>query len=672
MTNPLLIVVWIAALPFLVGIMLLPIPTRITRSYNKAKLVAGSTLVQLPLMIWIILAFLPKDQKSAFQWLTLPSGAGSLMPVFYQMAPSSANLILVLFVSVIASAVHGFSLIYIRKSEQPIKFQIYVAGFTFMMVNLILAGNLLQLFMAWELVGLMSWLLIGYDWKHNKSGKAAIVAFLTNRVADLGLMLALAICWVQFGSWDIDQLSGQDLGDFLDGGTGLLLGLCLLIGAMGKSAQLPFQHWLPAAMAGPTPASALIHAATMVTAGIFLLMRVDFLLSGSVHSIMFVIGCLTALSAGYWAIRHHDLKTTLAYSTISQLGFLMMGLGTGHSEATMFHLMVHGIAKAGLFLAAGSIILQVRRHLFDLRHTYPDLAADHHSGQDLRIIGGLWTSLPFTMGAMVISAASLMGLPLLVGFLSKDLLLEGMLHPVQNVEFGTIMAAFGLLVAVLTSTYLTRLIGLLLLPALLRLDRGWEHHSYILWSIPLGLAAGGVFILHSSNPFGLQLFWLTVHQQDLPTLVPMPLLAIIASGIGIVVGLLLARKDRFGWWQLVKESNAQGLTILPNPDPDLNQQWLKAVTNLANYIGQQISPVFAKADTIGIDYIVNQTSKGTIMLARLLNFLERYVIDGIVVACQWLAITAGKEVSLVGGRKVQGYLGATMLVGAIAAAIWLW
>lgn len=672
MTNPLQFVVWIAALPLLVGLLLLPIPARITRSYSKAKFVAASTLVQLPLMIWTIMAFLPKDPKLAFQWLTLPSGAGSLMPVLYQMAPTPANLTLVLFVVLIASAVQGFSLIYIRKSEQPLKFQVYVAGFTFMMVNLILAGNLIQLFMAWELVGVMSWLLIGYDWQMSKSGKAAMVAFLTNRVADLGLMLALAICWVQFGTWDIDQLAGRELSGFHDSITGLLLGLCLLIGALGKSAQLPFQHWLPAAMAGPTPASALIHAATMVTAGIFLLMRVDFLLSGSVHSIMFVIGCLTALSAGYWAIRHHDLKTTLAYSTISQLGFLMMGLGSGHTEETMFHLMVHGIAKAGLFLAAGSIILQVRRNLVDLRHTYPELAADQHSGQDLRIVGGLWTSLPFTMGAMITCAASLMGLPLLIGFLSKDLLLVGMLHPVQNAEFGAIMAAFGLLVAVLTSTYLTRLLGLLLLPALLRLDKGWEPHSYILWGIPLGLAAGGVFFLHSSNPFGLQLFWLTVRHQNLPTLVPMPLLAIIASGIGIVVGLILARKDRYGWWQLVKEANAQGLTTLPHPDPDLNQKWLKGVTNLANYLGQQVSPLVARADSKGIDYIVNQSSKGTVIIARILNFMERYVIDGIVVASQWLAISAGKEVSLVGGRKVQGYLGATMLVGAVAAAIWLW
>ena len=325
--------------------------------------------------------------------------------------------VMLVVVTGVSSLVHVYSIGYMSHDPNRARFFAYLSLFTFMMLMLVTADNFLQLFFGWEGVGLASYLLIGFWFKKASANAAAIKAFVVNRVGDFGLILGMAAIYFSVGSLEFDvvfasagALAGGNF-DFLGFTVPTLTTICLLLfmGAMGKSAQFLLHTWLPDAMEGPTPVSALIHAATMVTAGVFLVARCSplFELSQTALNVVIIVGGLTAFFAATVGLVQNDIKRVIAYSTCSQLGYMFVGLGIGAYQAAMFHLFTHAFFKALLFLGAGSVI-----------HAMGD-------EQDMRKMGGLRQLIPATFFMMFIGTIALTGFPLTAGYYSKDAIIEG-------------------------------------------------------------------------------------------------------------------------------------------------------------------------------------------------------------------------------------------------------
>lgn len=358
---------------------------------------------------WVFLVNLhPATQVIAYTWMK--NNAYQLQVGFYLDPLSVVMLLVVSFVSLL---VHIYSIGYMRGEAGYNRFFAYVSLFTFAMYALVGANNLAQLFFGWEGVGVVSYLLIGFYFKKPSAVDGALKAFLVNRVGDLGLMLAIALCYQLFHSLDYQTIlsSLQNVATtsfMLTSHYGVhaisLACFLFLIGAMGKSAQIPLHVWLPESMEGPTPISALIHAATMVTAGIYLICRLSpmFELAPGILNVILVVGSLGALLLGLVGIVQNDIKRVVAYSTLSQLGYMIAATGASAYSAAMFHLMTHACFKALLFLAAGSVIVAL-----------------HHE-QDMRKMGGLAKSMPITYVCNLIGILALVACPFFSGFYSKD------------------------------------------------------------------------------------------------------------------------------------------------------------------------------------------------------------------------------------------------------------
>jgi NADH-quinone oxidoreductase subunit L len=324
--------------------------------------------------------------------------------------------VMLVVVTWVSAVVHIYSVGYMSHDEHPQRFMAYLSLFTFFMLMLVTSDNLIQLFLGWEGVGLCSYLLIGFWFKKPEANAAAIKAFLVNRVGDFGFALGIFAVFVIFGSIQFDAIfSGaaehkDDVMEFLGFQFNALTLACILlfIGAMGKSAQLGLHTWLPDAMEGPTPVSALIHAATMVTAGVFMVVRCSPLFEQSAQAldVVVAVGALTAFFAATVGLVQNDIKRVIAYSTCSQLGYMFFAAGVGAYSAAMFHLMTHAFFKALLFLGAGSVIHGMSGE------------------QDMRNMGGIWKKMPITYAYMWIGSLALAGLPIFAGYYSKDMILE--------------------------------------------------------------------------------------------------------------------------------------------------------------------------------------------------------------------------------------------------------
>lgn len=323
-------------------------------------------------------------------------------------------LVIVNFVSLL---VHVYSIGYMADDDGYQRFFSYISLFTFMMLMLVSANNFLQLFFGWEGVGLVSYLLIGFWYQKESAIEGSLKAFLVNRVGDFGFVLGIGLIFAYAGSLDYEKvftsanyLASQNIELFSGYSWSLITVICLLlfVGAMGKSAQVPLHVWLPESMEGPTPISALIHAATMVTAGVFMIARISPLieLSTAALSTVLVIGATGALFTGILALVMNDIKRVVAYSTLSQLGYMMVAMGASAYSAGMFHLLTHACFKALLFLGAGSVIIGM-----------------HHE-QDMRKMGGLWNKMPITYVTYVIGSLALCAFPPFAGFYSKDTIIE--------------------------------------------------------------------------------------------------------------------------------------------------------------------------------------------------------------------------------------------------------
>ena len=359
------------------------------------------------------------------------------------------TVLMMVVVSFVSLMVHVYTIGYMAEDPGYQRFFSYISLFTFSMLMLVMANNFLQLFFGWEAVGLVSYLLIGFWYTRPSAVYANMKAFLVNRVGDFGFLLGIGLILATFGTLDYAAVfsqasswTGKSLEIIPDQPWHLLtvICICLFVGAMGKSAQFPLHVWLPDSMEGPTPISALIHAATMVTAGIFMVARMSslFELSETARSVVLVIGAITALSMGLVALTQFDIKRVVAYSTLSQLGYMTVALGASAYSAAMFHLMTHAFFKAVLFLAAGSVII-----------------AMHHE-QDMRRMGGLKNYMPWTYWTLLIGAIASAGIPPLAGFYSKDAIIEAA-HHAQIPGAG--FAYFCVLACVfVTATYTFRLV----------------------------------------------------------------------------------------------------------------------------------------------------------------------------------------------------------------------
>jgi NADH-quinone oxidoreductase subunit L len=359
---------------------------------------------------------------------------------------------MLILVTTVSSLVHVYTIGYMHGEKGYARFFAYIALFTFSMLMLVMADNFLQLFVFWEAVGLCSYLLIGHWYERPSACAAATKAFVVNRVGDFGFMLGLLLVWYSFGSLEYRHVFAQ-AADFTGetinllrpfGGTwevSTLTLVCLLLftGAVGKSAQVPLHVWLPDAMEGPTPISALIHAATMVTAGVFMVARLHPLynLSPMAMDVVAIVGAATMVLGATIALTQTDIKRVVAYSTVSQLGYMMMACGLGAYAAGIYHLLTHGAFKALLFLGCGSVIIAL-----------------HHE-QDMRHMGGLKDKLPVTYWTFVIGSLALAGFPLTAGFFSKD---ELLVSAWSSGSLGQILTVFGLLTALMTAFYSFRLV----------------------------------------------------------------------------------------------------------------------------------------------------------------------------------------------------------------------
>jgi NADH-quinone oxidoreductase subunit L len=368
--------------------------------------------------------------------------AGNLsVDLSLRLDPLSA--LMVSFVTFVGFLIHVYSIGYMKHDETDAGYARYFAYlnlFLFAMLVLVLANNFLLMFVGWEGVGLCSYLLIGYYYEREYAADAGKKAFIVNRIGDLGFLLGMFGVFSLFGTLDFDAVfsnAAADPGRFVPGLT--LVCLLLFVGAMGKSAQFPLHVWLPDAMAGPTPVSALIHAATMVTAGVYMVTRCNvlFRLAPEAMFLVAVVGGFTAIFAAVIAIAQNDIKKVLAYSTVSQLGYMFLACGVGAYVAGMFHVLTHAFFKACLFLGSGAVI--------------------HALGgeQDMRRMGGLGRRLPVTYRTFLVATLALAGIPPLAGFFSKDAILTGVFANKQ-----TILFALGLLTAGLTAFYMFRLVSL--------------------------------------------------------------------------------------------------------------------------------------------------------------------------------------------------------------------
>ena len=516
------------------------VPQPAAAGSRAAELVTTVFLFASMLLSWfafVDVGFGHHDSHVAiFSWMT----SGDLK-VDWALRIDTLTVVMLVVVTTISSFVHLYSIGYMADDPFRPRFFSYLSLFTFAMLMLVTADNLVQLFFGWEGVGLMSYLLIGFWYQKPEANAAAIKAFIVNRIGDFGFSLGIFAVFLMTGAVDFDTvfaqapaLTGKTI-HFLSWDVDALTLICLLLfmGAMGKSAQFLLHTWLPDAMEGPTPVSALIHAATMVTAGVFMVARLSplFELAPNAQTFVTFIGATTAFFAATIGLVQNDIKRIIAYSTCSQLGYMFVAMGTGAYSVGMFHLFTHAFFKALLFLGSGSVIL-----------------AMHHE-QDIRHMGGLKDKIPFTYWTMVIGTLALTGFPLTAGYFSKDAIIEAAYvstNPMALYAFGMTVIA-----AALTAFYSWRLIFLTFHGA------PHDHHHYeearesaMVMLIPLGFLAVGsifagypfkdLFVGHGVAEFFRDSLKFGPNNHILEDMHHIPYLASIAPTVMMAIGFVIA------------------------------------------------------------------------------------------------------------------------------------
>ena len=561
------------------------------------------------------------EAASRLVWEWLPGNDRPLATVGILLDGDSS--IMLVLVALVALLVQVYSVGYL--SDEPAKglgrYYTYHSLFAFSMMGLVLAPNLLQLFICWELIGLCSYLLIGFWYWKPEAARAAVKAFWTTKLGDVFLLIGIVLLWRTAGTFDLVELRAMVEANALPLAGLSIVTFCIYLGAVGKSAQFPLHVWLPDAMEGPTPVSALIHAATLVTAGVYLLHRTAWLFALTPQVLLIVawIGAITALLAAVLACVQNDIKRVLAYSTVSQLGYMMTAIGAGFSAAGFFHLLTHGLFKALLFLGAGAVIHAV------------------HSN-DLSNMGGLARRMPQTTILFLIGTLSLAGIPFFGGFLSKEEILGG-------VWAGGLFWPFVILmfVAFLTSFYMFRVVFMAFF--------GAPHVSH---------AAD----LHEATaPHGVG------HEHDPPAsmLLPLWVLAILSMVVGVYFTLQHEEATVItpSWLMTVAIAVAVGGILLA---------WLTYQRGVIRpaALAEAFSPI-RRAALAGFwidDLFVMAYGVVLLGIARVVGWFDRYVIDGVLNAVSAWTLTAGDDLRTIQTGKPQDYVYG-VAVGVLAVILWM-
>ncbi|MEO1053803.1 MAG: NADH-quinone oxidoreductase subunit L [Bacteroidota bacterium] len=617
----------------------------------------------------------------------------------------NVTALMLLIVTFIATLVHLYSIEYMKGDDGFKRYFSFLGLFTFSMLGIVLVDNLLLIFVFWELVGLSSYLLIGFWYQKDSAVAASKKAFLVNRVGDLGFLVGLMILWWQFGTFDlIEIVSNLNDPEYLNSkfgalgveGSGIdkmtwltLAGLGLFCGVIGKSAQFPLQIWLPDAMEGPTPVSALIHAATMVAAGVFLLARVFVILSPGAMTVIALVGSITAFMGAIAALTQHDIKKVLAYSTISQLGYMVMGMGVGAYDAALFHLLTHAAFKACLFLGAGAIIHALHRaeHAQNI----------HFDAQDMRNMGGLLKKLPLTSITYFIATASLIGLPFFSGFLSKDAILTSAYANANSLGgVSVIIPILGLITVFLTALYMGRQIFLVFFGEF-RLERHKEETSGIgkhikenSWQVQLPLiilAMLSISFVYAWSPLDGAEGWAmsTLKNPERATFwagFVSPVLTkeilheyhFLISGVSVALGLigLIAAYTVYKPGKTFEQTYFQaqdyrkGLLSI-----SFNNWFLDGIYHFAFVTPiLKISAILNFVERKVIDKAIDLFAVGNVVLANITGWIDRAIVDGLVNFAAYSAGMVGRFTKSIQGGKIQTYF-IWAILGMLSLIIWL-
>ena len=629
----------ILLLPLLGGIMAYTIP-------SKSGIIASIFLSLTTILAGYYLSFV-QGTLWMFQFEWLP---GFVMG----FAVDRSSAVLILLVSFISFLVHLFSIFYLSEDVHKDRYYLKLGFFTFSMLGLLMSDHLILLFIFWELVGFSSYLLIIFWFQDVKNAIAGRIAFMTNRIADLILFMGLLML---LGSGNDGFISS--LGPLPENDSSTVIGICLLIGVLGKSAQFPFFAWLPHAMVGPTPISALIHAATMVAAGVYLLFRLYIVFDPSLLDWIASLGIITAFLGALIAACQTDMKAVLAYSTISQLGYMVMGMGVGAYDMALFHLWTHAFFKAGLFLCAGSVI-----HYLSIQD--PTTAP-----QDMRRMGGLKSYLPITFWSYLVCMMALVGLPFFSGFLSKEGIILGVFSWAMQSENGLAFAlpitALG--ISFLTAYYMGKQLLLVFFgsyrgeKSLKMLQKSWTE---ILPISVLAILSLGVF--YRIHPLGGDLSFLEYWLGTQPKAEGSWVTPMIGSSI-----LLVLLGLGFSYWKYgrqgmrkVKSFNSSRLSIFVQNGFYLDKFYMGILVPSFDWLAFKTS----KLDTVLINPFFNKISVSIVVLSKVTDLFDRLIVDGLISLIKSVVQILGSMFTKFHPARVQMHF-VSAIIGLVIILVWL-
>ena len=636
-------------------------------------------------------AFAHQDLNFSFTWIDF-GNVFNVGPLHIDLGIKLDNVtVLMLFVvTLISMLVHIFSMGYMEGDKRFSRYYSYLGIFTFSMLGIVLTDNLLMMYIFWELVGLSSYLLIGFWYEKKSASDAGKKAFLTNRVGDIGMFIGILILFTSYKSFSFDYIFSQISNGVLPFGSEAWLtaaGILVFMGAVGKSAQFPLHIWLPDAMEGPTPVSALIHAATMVAAGVYLGLRIFVMLTSDALLVIAIIGAFTSFFAATIALTQNDIKKVLAYSTVSQLGYMVLSIGVGAYTFAFFHLVTHAFFKACLFLGSGSVIYSM-----------------HHE-QDMRQMGGLRKKMPITYASFIISSLAISGIPLTSGFLSKDGILAGSLA-FGHLTGHWLIPTLGFLVALLTAFYMFRLV-IMTFHGEPRNKEKYDHakESPFVMVMPLiVLSLLSFFFWYTPNPISPEAGWFAGSWVKTPHTVvpetsrfdfmksdalenavtneqkqtheveenenveeevvhsemymhamhwahyPAMILSLILASLGILLAFVM-----YQWKKISAETLADKFKKLYNGS--LNKWYIDEIYN-ATFIGGTISlsKMLSWFDKYIVDGIVNGVATITRISSKISGYFDTYIVDGLVNGTAFLSGSLGLALRKLQTGKVQTYI----------------